>query len=131
MNEHLQSRSVLVMDDDEDVRFVVEYLLARQGFTVVLTSSGSEAVERYRSALEEGTPFHAVILDITIPGSMGGHDVLKLLKEIDPRVTAFISSGNPFDPLMANPTAYGFSGALAKPFHAETLHMLLNPEPTG
>jgi CheY-like chemotaxis protein len=116
------------MDDDEDVCFITEFMLQRLGFEVVLTRKGTEAIERYREALAEGTRFHAVILDINIPGSMGGREVVKQLLAIDPQVNAFISSGNPFDPLMENPTAFGFTGAIRKPFIAEDLSILLPPE---
>jgi CheY-like chemotaxis protein len=116
---------ILVMDDDEDVRFIAEFMLQRMGFAVVLTSRGTEAIERYSEALTEGGRFHAVILDINIPGSMGGRDVVKQLHAIDPQVHAFIASGNPFDPMMENPTSFGFKGAITKPFITENLRMLL------
>jgi len=115
---------ILVMDDDEDVRFIAEFMLQRIGFTVVLTTMGAEAIERYKEALDDGARFHAVILDINIPGSMGGREVVNHLKAIDPQVNAFISSGNPFDPAMENPAAFGFSGAIAKPFSPENFHIL-------
>jgi len=116
---------ILVMDDDEDVRFIADLMLQRLGCTVVLAARGTEAVERYREALAAGERFHAVILDITLPGGMGGREVFKQLQAIDPQVTAFISSGNPFDPIMENPTSFGFAGAIAKPFVAENLRILL------
>lgn len=116
------------MDDDDDVRFLADYTLSRLGFTVVLAADGTQALARYRAAGENGHPFHAVILDINIPGSMGGHEVLNRLKVLDPQVNAFIASGNPFDPLMVDPTAFGFNGALAKPFDAESLRLLLTPQ---
>ena len=116
---------ILVMDDDEDVCYITEFMLQRLGFAVVLATHGTEAIERYQEELTEGTRFHAVILDINIPGSMGGREVVKLLLAIDPQVNAFISSGNPFDPMMEDPTSFGFTGAIAKPFIAENLRILL------
>lgn len=116
------------MDDDEDVCSITEFMLQRLGFAVVLTTQGTEAIARYQEALAEGARFHAVILDINIPGSMGGREVVKLLKAIDPQVNAFITSGNPFDPMMEDPTSFGFTGAIAKPFLAENLGILLKPE---
>ena len=120
--------TILLLDDDEDVRCIAEFMLNRLGFAVVLATRGTEAIERYQAALEAGIRFHAVILDINIPGSMGGGEVLVRLKEIDPQVHAFISSGNPFDPLMVNPTSFGFTGAIAKPFVTENLRILLPPQ---
>ena len=120
--------TILVMDDDKDVRFIAELMLNRLGFAVVLTTRGTEAIERYKMAMAAGKSFHAVILDINIPGSMGGREVFNHLKKIDPRVNAFITSGNPFDPLMEDPTAFGFTGAIAKPFVTENLRILLSSQ---
>jgi CheY-like chemotaxis protein len=128
MNDSDAKPMILVMDDDEDVRFIAEFMLQRLGCSVVSVSNGAEAIRRYKEALDAGARFHAVILDINIPGSMGGGEVVKQLQSLDPQVHAFITSGNPFDPLMENPTAYGFTGAIAKPFFAENLSVLLPPE---
>lgn len=117
--------SILVMDDDEDVRFITDHLLRRLGFSVVLASEGIEAIECYRKAMASESPFHAVILDINIPGGPGGCAVLERLKELDPGVNAFISSGNPFDPVMVDPSTFGFAGALAKPLTTASLRILL------
>jgi len=124
MDDSLTLPTILVMDDDEDVRFIAELMLVRLGFAVVLTAQGPEAIELYREALVAGRRFHAVILDINIPGGMGGGEVLGHLQEIDPQVNAYISSGDPFDPLMVHPAAFGFSGAIAKPFLSENLRVL-------
>lgn len=128
MSDSPAQPKILVMDDDEDVRFIADFMLQRLGFSVVLTASGAEAIARYKEALAEGVRFHAIILDINIPGSMGGLEVVKYLKEIDSQVNAFISSGNPFDPLMENPTRFGFCGAIPKPFFADNLRILLPAE---
>jgi|PlaIllAssembly_1097288.scaffolds.fasta_scaffold222195_1 CheY-like chemotaxis protein len=128
MSNSLQKQSILVMDDDEDVRFIAEFMLKRMGFTVELTSRGSEAIERYQKALDAGLPYHAVILDVNIPGGIGGREVLSQLLSLDPHVNAYISSGNPFDPLMADPAAFGFKGAISKPFIPENLRILLPPQ---
>jgi CheY-like chemotaxis protein len=131
MSDSKAKLKILVMDDDEDVRFIAEFMLQRLGFAVVLTSRGSEAIECYKEATAEGARFHAVILDINIPGSMGGREVVKLLHALDPQVHAFISSGNPFDPLMENPTDFGFAGAIAKPFMTDNLRILLPTDRPG
>ena len=128
MSDSPTEPTILILDDDEDVRCIAEFMLNRLGFVVVPATRGTEAIERYQAALDAGIRFHAVILDSNIPGSMGGGEVLGHLKEIDPQVNAFISSGNPFDPLMVNPTVFGFSGAIAKPFVTENLRILLPPQ---
>ncbi|GAM07779.1 response regulator receiver protein [Geobacter sp. OR-1] len=117
--------TVLVMDDDEDVRFIAAIMLKRIGFNVDFAENGQEAVDMYRSGLHAGTRYHAVILDLNVPGGMGGEEAVRLLKEIDPDVAAYVSCGNPFDPAMDDPAGHGFRGAIAKPFLPEHLHILL------
>lgn len=117
--------TVLVMDDDEDVRFIAELMLKRIGFDVVFAENGLEAVEIYRKSMSDGMGYHAVILDLNIPGGMGGQEAVRLLKDINPGVAAYVSCGNPFDPAMSDPAAFGFKGAIAKPFLNEQLAALL------
>lgn len=116
---------VLVMDDDEDVRFIAALMLKRIGFEADFAVNGLEAVEKYRSSMSGGPRYRAVILDLNIPGSMGGQEAVHLLREIDPEVIAYVSCGNPFDPAMDDPAAFGFRGAIAKPFLPEQLQALL------
>ena len=117
--------TVLVMDDDEDVRFIAGIMLKRLGLNAVFAETGNEAIDLYRKAFSQGVRFCAFILDLNIPGSMGGEETVKILREIDPDVMAYVSCGNPFDPVMENPATYGFIGAIPKPFHADHLQTLL------
>jgi CheY-like chemotaxis protein len=117
--------TVLVMDDDEDVRFIAEIMLNRIGLNTVFAESGTEALVLYDKSISEGKRFHAVILDLNIPGRMGGEETIKLLRDRDPDVKAFVSCGNPYDPVMENPSAYGFRGSIPKPFLTEHLQILL------
>lgn len=125
MTDTLDQPTVLVMDDDEDVRFIAGVMLNRMGLHAVFAESGAEAVELYSRQISEGKRFHAVILDRNIPGNIGGEETIKLLREIDPDVRAYISCGNPYDPVMENPAAYGFAGAIPKPFLSEHIQALL------
>ncbi len=112
---------VLVMDDEASIRDISGEMLTYLGFKVVLAADGGEAVELYRRAKESGEPFGAVIMDLTIPGGMGGKETIKKLLEIDPGVKAIVSSGYSNDPVMAEYKKYGFRGVIAKPYNVEDL----------
>jgi two-component system, cell cycle sensor histidine kinase and response regulator CckA len=112
---------ILFMDDEEAVRFLAGRTLRRMGFEVEFAKDGLQAIALYGEALEAGAAFSAVIMDLTIPGGMGGREAVQRLREIDPEVKAFVSSGYSDDPIMANPFSYGFCGVIPKPFLYEEL----------
>ena len=116
---------VLVMDDDELVGDIAIQALEELGFEADLARDGTEAIELYKKAMQAGSPYLAVIMDITIPGGMGGKEAIKYLKEIDPQVKAIVSSGYANDPVMAQYKDYGFAGVLAKPYTLEALEDVL------
>ena len=120
---------ILIMDDEEMVRLVARTMLKRIGYDVEFAGDGSEAIDIYKKAIELNQPFDAVIMDLTIPGGIGGKEAVKRLLEIDPRVKAIVSSGYYNDPVMADFKKYGFCGVIAKPYTLEelsqTLHSLM------
>lgn len=121
---------ILLMDDEEVVREVAGDILSHFGYEVDFAKDGAEAVEMYRKAKESGTPFNAVILDLTIAGGMEGKEAIKKLLRIDSEVKAIVSSGYSSNPIMLNFEQYGFSGAVAKPYNigklSEVLHELVD-----
>ncbi|MBN2078547.1 MAG: PAS domain S-box protein [Spirochaetes bacterium] len=117
---------ILVMDDEEQVRNVASALLSHLGYEVECVGDGAEAVERYRLARDEGRPFSAVILDLTVPGGMGGREAVRLLLKQDPSAVALVSTGYSGDPVMANYRDFGFSGALGKPYTLNDLASVLD-----
>ena len=117
---------ILAMDDEDMIRDLVDHMLRHLGYEVETASTGEEAVQLYRRALEAGKPFNLVILDLTVPGAMGGKEALDKLREIDPQVKAVVSSGYSNDPIMAEYKSYGFIGVVAKPFSVQNLSEILN-----
>lgn len=116
---------ILMMDDDETLHDVVGSILNTFGYEVVFTQEGRETLAIYQQAREAGEPFDAVILDLTIPGGMGGRQTMSELLAIDPQVKAVVASGYATDPILVNFEHYGFCGGIAKPYRAQQLHQVL------
>ncbi len=117
---------LLVMDDDEIVRKVAAQMLTHLGYEVTESDDGEDTVAHYRRAIEEKKPFDAVILDLTIPGGMGGKETITKLAEIDPTVKAIVSSGYSNDPIMSEFSLYGFTGVVPKPYSLEKLSSVVS-----
>ncbi|MBD3392577.1 MAG: PAS domain S-box protein [Chitinivibrionales bacterium] len=119
------SGRVLVMDDENIVLEMAGEMLGKLGYTAVCARDGAEAIERYREAMEAGTPFVAVILDLTIPAGMGGKDAVQELLKIDPAVKAIVSSGYADDPVLAQFEKHGFKGVAVKPYRIHDLSSVM------
>jgi two-component system cell cycle sensor histidine kinase/response regulator CckA len=117
---------LLLMDDEKIVRIALRRMLERIGYEVELATNGEEAFEKYKLELDSGKPFDAVILDLTIPGGMGGKETIKKLRELDPEIKALVSSGYSNDSVMANYKNYGFKGVITKPFDTDELSRAIN-----
>jgi signal transduction histidine kinase/ActR/RegA family two-component response regulator len=112
---------VLIMDDNESILRALSRMLNMLGFQVETAINGDEAIEKYRNAFRQKQPYIAIILDLIIPGGLGGKDTLLEIQKIDPEVIAIVSSGYSNDPIMANFKEFGFSGVLSKPYSIERL----------
>lgn len=117
---------VLVMDDEEAILEIVGDILEYHGFTADFARDGEEALSLYQ---EKG--YDAVILDLTVPGGMGGREAMKELLKIDPAVRAIVSSGYSNDPIMSDFRQYGFKSVIAKPYDIEELGKVLRTVMSG
>ncbi len=106
---------ILVMDDDRRVRRLMMRFLSTLGYEVEIAPDGQEAIRLFAAALRRRKPFHVVILDLTVPGGMGGRETIARLKELSD-VRALVSSGYSEDRVLSDFREYGFGGAVIKPF---------------
>jgi len=116
---------ILVMDDEEVIREMLSKMLSLAGYEVTLAEDGAETIEQYTKAKEAGKPFGAVIMDLTIPGGMGGKEAIKKLLKIDPEAKVIVSSGYATDPIMADYEKYGFSAVVTKPYSVAQIEKTL------
>ena len=114
---------LLFMDDEFAIRTVGCALLSRAGYAVTAVSEGGEALREYAEAVKDGRPYSVVILDLTIPGGMGGSQAMEQLLKLDPGVRAIVCSGYSNDAVLSNYAAYGFRGMVSKPYEAGDLIM--------
>jgi two-component system, cell cycle sensor histidine kinase and response regulator CckA len=119
------SGRVLVMDDDDAIRAVMTSMLERLGYEYLAAADGKAAVTAFSEAMAAGRRISAVILDLTVPGNLGGKEALKSIRELDPGIPVFVASGYADDPTMADPVSSGFTDKIDKPFTLTDLDGLL------
>jgi len=112
---------ILIVDDQEIIRDLVQAILGNVGHEVFVAEGGDQAINLYKSELENGRKFDLIIMDLTIPGEMGGKEAIVKLKELDPNVKAIVSSGYSDDPVMSDYEHYGFDGCIVKPYKNKDL----------
>lgn len=137
MNEYEQDHDliirngrVLIMDDNVLIKDIIKEKLLEVGYDTEFAFEAYEAIEKYKKARYYNQPFDAVILDLIIPGGMGGKEVLAKLIEIDPKTKAIAISGYSDDPAISDCVSYGFKSSIGKPFDldelCEVLHKVIN-----
>jgi PAS domain S-box-containing protein len=116
---------VLLMDDDEMVRDLVDQMLAHLGYELETVDDGAAAIKLFKEARAKDRPFDLVILDLTVRAGVGGKETIMALRQIDASVKAIAISGYCDDPVIANFAEYGFAEAIAKPFQLQELGEVL------
>ncbi|MBI5743181.1 MAG: response regulator, partial [Elusimicrobia bacterium] len=112
---------VLLLEDEEIVKKAAVRMLTELGYAPEVTSEGKETLKRYRQAVSDGTPFDVVIMDLTIPGGMGGKEAILELRRDFPKALVIVSSGYSDESVMADYKTYGFNAVLPKPYRYEDL----------
>jgi two-component system, cell cycle sensor histidine kinase and response regulator CckA len=116
---------ILLMDDEEIVRDTIGEMLTCLGYETGFAKDGVEAIDLYVEARKNGAPFDMVILDLTIPGGMGGEEAMEELLEIDPDIKAVVSSGYANNRVMSDFSRYGFVNVISKPYRIEELSVTI------
>ena len=112
---------ILIMDDEELIRTLLSRIFEQQGYQVLTAHDGRSAIDIYRKSITEKQKIRVSILDLTIPGGMGGKETVRHLRDLDPEVSAIASSGYSDDPVQIDPAAHGFAAFVTKPFHLNDL----------
>jgi len=123
---HHGQGKILIMDDQKAILKMVQRMLSSMGYQAACATDGSQAIEMYKEAYDSKDCFDAVILDLTVPGGMGGLKTIIELKKIDSDIKAIVSSGYSNDPIMSNYEDYGFCGIVPKPYSKDQLADVLN-----
>lgn len=119
------SGTILMMDDDIDIRNISDMILKYLGYVVDMAENGEKTIELYKNKMKSGSNYDIVILDLTIQGGMGGIETIGKLLEIDPEVTAIVSSGYSQDDAMSDYKKFGFCDFVPKPYTVENLSKIL------
>jgi CheY-like chemotaxis protein len=113
------------MDDEEFIRDSVSIMLRRFGYEVECAKNGNEALALFERERFAGGNYELIILDLTIPGGIGGREVVAKIRESDTSIPVIVASGYSDASVLAQPEAFGFSGSIAKPFTEKEFGRLL------
>jgi PAS domain S-box-containing protein len=123
---HKGAGRIIVMDDEEVILDTTKEMLEKFGYTVECTNDGGNTLNFFITEHNAKRPLSALILDLTIPGGIGGKEVVREIRDLDPEIPVFVSSGYADDPIIKNPAAYGFTASISKPFTIAELSELLD-----
>jgi CheY-like chemotaxis protein len=110
-------RTVLVIDDEEDVREILQMMLESTGLVVLSAADGPEGIETFR---RQRNHIAAILLDMTMP-QMDGTEVLREIRKIDPDVPVLLCSGYGPQNARGRLPLDQIAGFIAKPFEMDAL----------
>lgn len=122
---HQGKGTILIMDDEDVIRETIGKMFKIFGYNIILTENGQEALDIFERDMKSGGTISGMIFDLTIPGGMGGADIIGKVRKLSPDIPVFVASGYAQDPVIANPSGYGFTGSISKPFKIEELAEML------
>jgi DNA-binding NtrC family response regulator len=117
--------TIVVMDDQVMIRETVAAMLESLGYQAVCTQNGRDTLDFFRNATNAKAPIAGMLLDLTIPGGMGGVETVKEIRKFDKLLPVFVSSGHVDIPEMQDPGFYGFTAGICKPFRMAELEKML------
>lgn len=117
--------TIIVMDDEEVIRYTLDRMLQSLGYSVITTKNGNEAIDVLQNEMSADNKIKAMILDLTVPGGLGGQEAIAAIRKLDAALPVFVVSGYADNPVMASPAEYGFTNSICKPFTLKNLSALL------
>jgi len=121
MNNRADEITVLVIDDEEPIRELFKINLEKLNYKCLLASNSKEAIEIHKKYLKEANNIHITILDLNIPGDIGGKEVAVKIRELNPDAKIIVASGDSYGDKMTNYSKHGFDAALEKNFNRENI----------
>lgn len=118
--------TILIIDDDKNIRDLFKINLERLGYQVILASNSNDALQHFNEPLDNKKPIDIVIIDLSLPGDLNGKDIAIEIKKLSPKVRTIVSSGNTESPEMLYCHKHGFNAAVEKNFNRENLKQVLN-----
>jgi PAS domain S-box-containing protein len=116
---------IMIMDDEEQIRKISQAMIQSMGHDAILAKDGSEAAHLFEQMINNESSVDLIIMDLTIPGGMGGKEAVKNILSLDPNAKVVVSSGYSNAPIMSAPQEYGFFGTLVKPYRRKDLEKVI------
>ncbi len=126
VSETVGSGTILLMDDEDFIRATTSAMLNAGGYKTVCCSNGEEVLDMIENRPDEFRLLKGMIFDLTIPGRKGGKEIIDSVRKCVPQTPVFVVSGYADDPVIANPSRYGFTDSLCKPFRKQELFDMLS-----